>query len=108
MRPLLTVVRTVSAVSADDIAFGFWTTDLWHKWSFMDPNAPNQGVQLLMQGSPAPAGCNSLGKYYSWTLFPCAATQGNLTVVQGADCSANFTIPTPLTCHMPGNSIELQ
>ena len=83
------------------VSYGDWTTDLGHKWSFLNPNNPAAGVQLLMQGTAAPAGCNAQGTYYSWSFFPCAQVQGNLTVVQGDDCSANFTIPTPLTCREP-------
>jgi hypothetical protein len=63
------------------------------------------GVQLFMQGTAAPAGCNAQGTYSSWSFFPCAQVQGNLTVVQGSDCTANFTIPTPLTCREPALDI---
>jgi hypothetical protein len=66
-----------------------------------DPNNPTGGVQLYMEGSPAPQGCNDVGSYYSWIQFPCSPTQGNLTVVEGSNCSANYTIPTPLTCRAP-------
>jgi hypothetical protein len=53
------------------------------------------GVQLHMQGSPAPAGC-PIGAHTSETFFPCAQKQGNLTVSVAANgCHANFTLPTP-------------
>lgn len=67
----------------------------------MNPNNPAAGIQLFMAGSPAPAQCNEAGVYSSWSFFPCASTQGNLTVSVGADCTANFTLPTPLTCREP-------
>jgi hypothetical protein len=44
----------------------------------------------------------------SFAKFPCAQKQGNLTVALTGPCSANFTLPTPLTCRDPGVKLTHQ
>lgn len=87
------------------MSFGDWTTDLWHKWSFIDQTNPAAGVQLFMQGQAAPQGCNPYNAFYSNVIFPCdpSATAANLTVAfDPKTCHANYTVPTALACKQPG------